>query len=265
MTSTMRLKTMAALLTTGTLFAAGIAQAASVQVYSNNFESAASVGSGVNATITGQGASVGSEGYSAYGFGTKLFRNSAAAGQATRLTLSGLETHTSISLGFLLAVIDSWDGTGGCGPDIFNVNLNGISIFANNFGNVRDGSCGAHPQSYGTANALFFPTASNIDNTLSSTNVGFNSRWNDSAYDMTRETLFQNIAHTGATATFDFFASGAGWQAGWDESWGIDNVTVTLNGVARSNNVPEPGGLALLGLGLAGIGFARGKKRKANF
>ena len=255
-------KTALAALICGALFVSHAAQAASVQVYSNDFEVAASVAGGVTAAIGGAGATEGTQGYSAFGFGSNFLRNDTGGdpASATTLTLSGLGAHTSISLGFLLAVIDSWDGTQGCGPDFFNVRLDGSSIFSTDFANVRDGSCGPHSQSYGTANALLFPTNANIDFSGSSTSVGF-SGWNDAAYDMALESLFQNVAHTGNTATFEFFASGNGWQGFGDESWGIDNVQVTLNGV-QGNNIPEPGSLALLGAaGLAGLGVRRRRQK----
>jgi len=54
--------------------------------------------------------------------------------------------------------------------------------------------------------------------------------------------LFTNIAHTADTLTVDFFASGPGWSGGGDESWAIENVSVSLNGT-----VPEPASLMIWG------------------
>ena len=253
-------KTMLAVVVGNLVFAAGVAKAASVTVYSNDFEGAPTVAAGVTAIVSGAGGTESSQGYSAYGFGTTFYRNDSTGDPAasTTFTLSGLQAHTSLSVGFLLAVIDSWDGMAGngCAPDQFNVKLDGTTIFSTDFGNVRNGACGAHPQTYGTSNALLFPGPNNIDFDPSSTSVGF-SGWNDAAYDMALESLFQNIAHTGNTATFEVFASGAGWQGGGDESWAVDNVRVTLNGVTSTGTVPEPGTLALLGIGLAGLGAIR--------
>ena len=74
---------------------------------------------------------------------------------------------------------------------------------------------------------------------------GFNYTYpyNDSAYDLGLDTAFQNIPHTGDTLTVEWFADGAGWQGinalfgnTHDESWAIDNVSITLNGAS----VPLP-------------------------
>src|SRR5207249_275852 len=56
---------------------------------------------------------------------------------ATTLRLTGLPPHTSIDLDFLLAVIDSWDGSNATsGPDLFNVTVDEKSIFSETFTNV---------------------------------------------------------------------------------------------------------------------------------
>jgi hypothetical protein len=46
---------------------------------------------------------------------------------------------------------------------------------------------------------------------------------------MELDPTFNNIPHMVSTLTIEWFASGAGWQGGTDESWAIDNVEVILN------------------------------------
>jgi hypothetical protein len=96
------------------------------------------------------------QGYAGLGTGANVFdgdflRNTSGnnfgggpAPSKTTLMLTNLPTHTSISLSFLLAIIDSWDGNG-CfaGPDILNVRVDGNLIFSEAFEN---GGCGT--QSY---------------------------------------------------------------------------------------------------------------------
>ena len=179
-------------------------------------------------------------------------------GTPTVLTLTGLPAHTSVSLGFLLAVIDSWDGNSNdkisgypVGPDYFNVTADGNLIFHETFSNFPGGS-----QTYQGAM---------LGSGLSAR--GFNSTWLDSAYDLGLDAAFQNIPHTGSTLTVEWFASGAGWQGDnlrfggtQDESWAIDNVRVDLNGVPA----PLPPSASLLGSGLLGLGLLGFRKmRKA--
>jgi hypothetical protein len=74
------------------------------------------------------------------GFVDGLFlRNQSADGLkgASVLTLKGLPEHTSLDVSFLLAIIDSWDGSGEVGPDFFNVEVDGKLIFSQTFSNVE--------------------------------------------------------------------------------------------------------------------------------
>ena len=88
------------------------------------------------------------------------------------------------------------------------------------------------------------------------------SGFTDRAFDMTAEAALQNIPHTASTLTVSWFASGAGWQGGSDESWAIDNLSVSINAAPAAT--PEPGTLALLVTsGLTGTGlFLRRRRRK---
>jgi len=243
------------------------AAAIPVSVFSENFESgpvptaftssAAPIVGSANASLGTPNVNVGTQGYSSFGFGTKMLRNNSSQPLATILTLTGLASHTSIDLNFLLAIIDSWDGSGGTQNDRFNVRVDGTLIFSSLFANGTPATTSFTPES-GVALAapatLFTDTAG----------PGSNPAFKDTAYDMGLQTsVFDGIAHTASTLTIDFFATGdddaagvdnASWSGVGDESFAIDNVEVILNGVA-----PEPSTLALLFLGLAGIGF---KKRK---
>lgn len=191
----------------------------------------------------------GVQGYSGLGTGSNVFsggflRNTSAGNPASAsiLSLTGLPTHTSIDLNFLLAIIDSWDGSNyDYAPDILNVKVDGSTIFSETFDIF-----GYFDQSYkgnerGTT--LTYDTAR-----------GFSS-WNDAAYDMGLDPIFNNISHTSSTLTIEWFASGGGYQGGDDESWAIDNVQVILN----ADPIPEPATMLLLASGL--VGLAGFKKR----
>ncbi|MCX5893147.1 MAG: hypothetical protein NTW80_09285 [Deltaproteobacteria bacterium] len=168
----------------------------------------------------------------------------------TVLTLTGLSEHTSVRLGFLLAIIGSWDGSSTgeisgytVGPDYFNVKVDGRSIFSQTFTNFSDGS-----QSYSGAKLGGLSAR------------GFNPNWLDSAYDMSLD-----IIHTDSDLTVEWFASGDGWQGKnaffgttHDESWAIDNVSIDL---INSSPVPLPPTLLLLCSGLLGLaGWRRLRK-----
>jgi len=67
-------------------------------------------------------------------------------------------------------------------------------------------------------------------------------------------TIISDMAITGASLYFDKCDDPNGCNSyNYSDGWGIDDITV-------GHHVPEPGTLALMGLGLAGLGFARRRK-----
>jgi hypothetical protein len=217
------------------------ASAHAVTIHTADFEPGPLVG------YSGAGIITPTEGYAAFGFGTGYLRNDTAGSPAasTVLTLGSLPAHSSVTLSFDLAVIDSWDGNaGGVGPDIFNVRINGVLAFSETFTNLA--ASHGFTQSY--AGAPFVSATGG--------NLAQNSGWQDSAY-----ALSLTVPDTASGLTIEWFASGSGWQAGIDESWAVDNVRVDV----AASAVPEGGStLALMGLVMAGLGMAHARAGKRN-
>jgi hypothetical protein len=203
------------------------------QVFFTDFDA------GAPAEITGGGSVAGVQGFDNFGnagntFGGNLYRNASVFPiVATTLTLNNLPAHDSLSIRFLLAFIESWDSdNGNPSPDLFEVRVDGnlvLSITAANASgsNTYSGDEIAPLAAYG---------------------FGF---YNDRGFDLGSESALQNIPHTASSVSIEFSAAGAGWQGGDDESWGIDNLGVSV--------VPAPGTLALSGL--AGLLTARRRSR----
>ena len=171
------------------------------------------------------------DGYEAYGFGESFLTSD------SEITFSVASSPSTINLEFDLAIINSWDGSlTSVAPDYFNVTINGVSVFKETFDNFS-----LSDQSY-TGTPIVYDEALWGSNT-----------WNDSAYHIT----LNNLSYTGSSLEIKWFADGAGWQASTDESFGIDNVTLTF-----ANAVPEPTTMLLFGTGLAGLAGYRRKQQK---
>ena len=219
------------------------------QVFYSDFNS------GMPAEITGGGVqSVG--GYEGLGNGDNHFsgnflRNDTGGyyggpQQRTTLTLSGLPSHTSIDIDFLLATIDSWDGESDyCGKDYFEVGIDNSVIFYATFDNFNY-------QNHDLTQQGFVPDSSSVILTRADADIfGPGNGWYDAAYDMSQQlSQFHNIPHIASTLTIEFFADGSGWQGDNDESWAIDNLKVSLNGVSA---VPDVGATSWLLLSAMGI------------
>ncbi len=204
------------------------AAAQASQVYFNDFES--------GSTLSGTGSIVGVQGYEgANDISGSFWRDDTKVG-ASDLSLSGLGSHSSLVIEFDLALIDSWDGgqDSSFGPDFFNVTVDGEEALR---------TSNVNPISPLLTDGVFG-------------DFGFNSTFSDVAY---RVSLV--VDHILGGAEISFFADGGGYQGGIDESWAIDNLSVSTSG--DPSVIPLPAGLPLLlgALGLTGLTL---RKRKSS-
>lgn len=216
---------------------------AQVVVFATDFDS------GVPAQFTGVTTTESVQGYAGIGLASNqfggLFLRNLSLSSPTTLTLTGLPPHTNISLSFLLAAIDTWDGTysapGAPVPDYFNVTVDGISLVSQTLCNFNAG---------GTQ--TYTPPAGVLLTPKPYAELGFSLRpgnppdFGDVAYDLGLDPAFSNIAHTASTLIISWFTSGAGWQGGDDESWAIDNVSVAASLISPTlTAIPSDHNLAL--------------------
>lgn len=169
------------------------------------------------------------------GFGSKYLHKS--TNTATTFSVTGLGSHTALRFKFDLLFQDSWDsidGVPGVTPDILFVDINGTTYewtVASASGTINDVGPGT-----------IISTGTNL--------VG--SSWNDTvvSYDLL-------IPHVSDSFVASFRFGGAGFQGGTDESWGIDNFS--LSAITADGGVPEPATWVMLiaGFGLVGVAARR--------
>ena len=152
--------------------------------------------------------------------------------QSVTLTLTGLPTSTQLTISFDEFIIRSWDGNGqmGFGPDTAAFSIGGANTLTSTFANGQVGNT----QNFPTAGSAAEAGAAQVD-TLG---YQFLGQPRDSIY-----ALSFNWFNTNSTQTFTWSASGLQELA--DESWGIDNVSVS-----SPDAIPEPGTALLLGSGV---------------
>ncbi len=229
--------------TTALVLAAALAATAPASalttIYANDFDNPAVVAGGVTASLVGGADVPAIAPYDAtYG---NLRRNDTVNPPApTQLVLSNLPAHTTVDLDFTLAFLDSWDSTdggGGVSPDRADLYLDGNLVasytYNNALGSVKDFDGGALLYEY----------------------VQFdgNGFYSDTVVDMSGDPALV-FPHSASTLTFEWIASGDGWQGNADEAIGLDNLRVSVDGV------PEP---ATCGLALAALLAYASRRRRA--
>jgi hypothetical protein len=200
---------------------ANTAQAA--VIYSNNFESI--VGSEWSNTSTDVTPA-----------GSRRFLGQFANDDAVSLSLDNLPSHQSVTVSFDLYAIQSWDGTNlDWGPDIWRLSVvNGPVLLNTTFSNTgEDGHMQSYPAFDSSGEEYPAYTGAAQINTLGYKFYG------DSVY-----SLSFTFGHSGNSLALNFV--GFGLQDVYDESWGIDNISISA---ASGGPIPEPSTIGILSLG----------------
>ena len=164
--------------------------------------------------------------------------------EAATLFWQNLSAHDSIDLSFDLFIIRDWDGdefyVANDTPDQWQLTFDGRTLVSRSFSN------NINPQSYPVAPSLT-QTGAVETGTLGYFYPGHGR--SDAVYHFEFSEL-----HTADSVSIDF--SGINVGALGEESWGIDNVMVSV--------VPEPSSMSLLALGLSAMitGRRRNKRRR---
>lgn len=228
--------------------------ALSTTVFATDFNGplAAEISAGTAALTNVQGyAGLGPSGNQ---FGGNFLRSE--TGNIVSLNLTNLPDHDTVSLKFLFAAIDSLDGTGTFPQgDFFKIVFDGNVLFSESFANALPSQTQSYTPPTGVELARY--------QALGFTPGNSNSVYSDSAYNLGADPVFSDFAHSGSSALIQFFIFGEGNQALDDESWGMDNLEVSVSTIGRNDNpsaVPVPAALWLFGSVL--VGFI-GLRRKA--
>jgi hypothetical protein len=188
-----------------------------------------SVGAAVPVPVQGYaGIGVGSNAFA----GNLLWDNGGPGDSGIGGSFSNLPAGGTVSLSFLFAALDGWAGNNVAkgGPDRLQLLVDGQVVWS-------------------TAISNYTLTSSNGGTLLGSGYFGGNPRMVDSAWDFSDVAALQNIHYSGTSLSFGLRAAGDGWTGGPTETWGIDNIQVTLN----APPVPEPESDMLMGAGVVAL------------
>lgn len=137
------------------------------------------------------------------------------------LTLNDLPLHTQVTVSFDLFIINSWDGNHAAwGPDIWDLSVtNGPTLLHTTFSNIEENPVDhpqAYPDNYPGGNHSPCAGAIEVDS------LGY-TYYGDSVYH-----LSYTFSHCAPLVQLSFSASMTEGLS--DESWGLDNVEVRVNG-----------------------------------
>jgi len=221
---------------------ASSSDAAPLVVYSNDFDGSVTCAAG---SCSGAG---GFPSASPFGGSGIAFIGSDPSGLS--LTLTGLPAHSSVSADFLANLEATWDGLNCC-PDVIHITLGGTPVYRGVIGGTHFSI-----DFGGTDYDLDVPGSQDIPPAV---DLG------DRRLDFGAEPKLDAMPHSAASLVFRVVcADTAGTPAGGgcqsDDTFLMDNLTVTIDTVTTPppppppSGVPAPATVILLGLGLAALG-----------
>jgi hypothetical protein len=149
-----------------------------------------------------------------------------------------------VNIRFILGFLESWDSIDGTvAPDNLKIEVDGTPVLFDLTSNNASGS-----------------TVNDGGGTALAQNVQANGTiyFSDTLIDMATSPALLSIPHSASTLSLAIHAYGAGWQAGNDEAWGIDALSITYEPAVQPNAVPGP--LPMLGAASA-LRFSRKIRR----
>ena len=159
--------------------------------------------------------------------------------EAVSLSLGGLPAHSEVALELDLFTILTWDGTGevlGFGPDIWTLSVGGGPTLLHTTFALHPQQVQNYPDAFpGPTHPL--ATGATEHNTL-----GYVYQLLEDPEDAVYHLSF-TFPHSDSSLVLNF--AGIGLQPIADESWGLDNVRVSIE-----QQVPEPGAIWLLATGM---------------
>jgi hypothetical protein len=145
------------------------------------------------------------------------------------LTLTNLPLGVPLTLEFDLFVLRTWDGNAdGGGPDFFRVDIDGVRVLNTTFKQPGSFPRQSYPRNFPSGEFLPMTGAREINS------LGYNSGGNpmNSVYHL-------SLGFTASNSTQLIAFSGFGLEAVANESWGLDNVSIS-SGVGPTVSITSP-------------------------
>jgi filamentous hemagglutinin family protein len=187
--------------------------------------------------------------------GNRRFLGRFSGSDSVSLTLDNLPPHEQATVSFDLFIIQSWDGNeiyccNGLviGPDIWKLSIvDGSTLLHTTFGNAEANS--PREQAYPDA----FPGGQNPPGTGAAENNTLGYKFGDPPKD--NDSVYQlsfTFDHSDSSLQLNFSSALPGYTGIQDESWGLDNVRVSVEPTFTSSGVPSPGTIAVENLSTPG-------------